>query len=507
MTISHRNRAAHSNVSQNPISKRKGHSNLEVNDSGTLKKNGRKGGTKKFRRRKLQLSKDEAEKVETAKDKSFCLRSSPHSKLTHPKPLQEEKDQKNGDKKKQSHRKMTKKDRPKLAEDTQIRCIDGLYAVDQLLGSGGFGDVYKVRKVGTNEYYAMKTELHEFNGKKIDRLRVEVAVMSLFSSVKNPERRKHFVDLFDKGQTDTFKLVVMQLLGPSIEDLRRFYLCADFTKPTAMRISQQTLQGIWDLHLVGFIHRDIKPQNFAIGTGDKDDIIYILDLGIAHRYIDRHTNKIKPPRSKVRFMGTIRYASRNCHRSKEQSRKDDLETWIYMSVELYSSMILPWKRFIDRQAVLVEKDKFFTEPNAEIYRKAPQGYRSISKYVDNLTYEEEPNYTLIQSALEQIIKDECIDIRLPLDWTGKVLEKDERDSRRRAKEKEAIERKKGGTRESKDVSLEKDEEPLEQVNMSAGEKQKNSPQKESANQPVGKLTSGKAENIRCSDLQINSEYL
>lgn len=53
--------------------------------------------------------------------------------------------------------------------------------------------------------------------------------MSLFSSVKDPERRKHFVDLFDKGQTDTFKLVVMQLLGPSIEDLRRFYLCTDFT--------------------------------------------------------------------------------------------------------------------------------------------------------------------------------------------------------------------------------------------------------------------------------------
>lgn len=60
-------------------------------------------------------------------------------------------------------------------------------------------------------------------------------------------------------------------------------------------------------------------------------------------------------------------------------------------------------------------------------------------------------YAYLQSALEQIIKDECIDIRLPLDWTGKVVEKDEKDSRRRAKEKEAIERKKGGTRESKDV--------------------------------------------------------
>uniref|UniRef100_A0A0M3HLB9 Protein kinase domain-containing protein n=1 Tax=Ascaris lumbricoides TaxID=6252 RepID=A0A0M3HLB9_ASCLU len=46
-----------------------------------------------------------------------------------------------------------------------------------------------------------------------------------------------------------------------------------------MRISQQALEGIWDLHLVGFIHRDIKPQNFAIGIGDKNDLIYVLDLG------------------------------------------------------------------------------------------------------------------------------------------------------------------------------------------------------------------------------------
>lgn len=38
MTISHRNRSAYSNVSQNPINKRKGHTNLEINDSGTLKK-------------------------------------------------------------------------------------------------------------------------------------------------------------------------------------------------------------------------------------------------------------------------------------------------------------------------------------------------------------------------------------------------------------------------------------------------------------------------------------
>uniref|UniRef100_A0A0M3HK39 Uncharacterized protein n=1 Tax=Ascaris lumbricoides TaxID=6252 RepID=A0A0M3HK39_ASCLU len=35
--------------------------------------------------------------------------------------------------------------------------------------------------------------------------------------------------------------------------------------------------------------------------------------------------------------------------------ESDLETWIYMSVELYASLILPWRRVIDKAAVLAEK--------------------------------------------------------------------------------------------------------------------------------------------------------
>lgn len=56
------------------------------------------------------------------------------------------------------------------------------YIVEQLLGSGGFGDVYKAKKIGTNEYYAIKTELNEFNGKKIDRLKVEICKFSKYAN-------------------------------------------------------------------------------------------------------------------------------------------------------------------------------------------------------------------------------------------------------------------------------------------------------------------------------------
>ncbi|VDN03843.1 unnamed protein product [Thelazia callipaeda] len=326
------------------------------------------------------------------------------------------------------------------------------YTVIDLLGSGGFGDVYKVCKTGTNELYAIKTELYEFNGRRINRLentnqmtqnvstirdcssQVEVSVMTDIANFEDVSHKSHFITLIDRGKTDQFKTIVMQLLGPSIADLRRYYICEEFSRSTAIRISQQTLESIWDLHVIGYLHKDIKPQNFAIGLNDKSNVVYMIDLGMATKYINSRTKKIKIPRSKARFMGTIRYASRNCHRAKHQSRRDDLESWIYMSIEFFNSSILTWKRMIDRKAVLYEKENFFNLPPQEAYIGAPMGYKSISQYIDKLSFEEEPNYTLLhvgfltthsnlnaKKALEEIIRNENIDVTIPFDWYGRSL--------------------------------------------------------------------------------------
>ena len=43
------------------------------------------------------------------------------------------------------------------------------------------------------------------------------------------------------------------------------------------------------MHKVGFIHRDIKPENFLIGHGKKNNVIYLIDFGLAKRYLDPRT--------------------------------------------------------------------------------------------------------------------------------------------------------------------------------------------------------------------------
>jgi tau tubulin kinase len=89
------------------------------------------------------------------------------------------------------------------------------------------------------------------------------------------------------------------------------------------------------LHGIGYLHRDVKPGNFAMGREDIGEVrkLYVLDFGMCREYISKRTGQIRTPRVAAGFRGTVRYASINCHLSRELSRKDDCETWLYQQVE------------------------------------------------------------------------------------------------------------------------------------------------------------------------------
>ncbi len=53
----------------------------------------------------------------------------------------------------------------------------------------------------------------------------------------------------------------------------------------------QCIDRVEVMHKVGFIHRDIKPENFLIGHGKKNNVIYLIDFGLAKRYLDPRTGK------------------------------------------------------------------------------------------------------------------------------------------------------------------------------------------------------------------------
>ena len=106
-------------------------------------------------------------------------------------------------------------------------------------------------------------------------------------------------------------------------------------------LAEQMLDRIQYFHSRHFLHRDIKPDNFVIGLGNKAHNVYMIDFGLAKRFITRDGKHI-PHKEGKDLTGTARYASINTHGGIEQGRRDDLESLGYVWMYFLRGK-LPWQ--------------------------------------------------------------------------------------------------------------------------------------------------------------------
>ncbi|EYC30433.1 hypothetical protein Y032_0005g2649 [Ancylostoma ceylanicum] len=306
-----------------------------------------------------------------------------------------------------------KKKRPLIPTGENVCSPSHKYKIVSLLGSGGFGDVYKVRQTETGQFYALKTEDVEIDS-RLNRLKVEATVLSACGTATY---RKHFLRLIDRGVTPKFKFIVMPIVGWSLDKIRKEVLNgAQFSKQTAIKICVQTLNAVRDLHDIGFLHRDLKLANFAIGIDKPShETIFMLDFGIAKR-IAGDDGIIPEPREKVAFMGTRRYASRACHQMKEQGRKDDVESWCYMMLDIFDEKCIPWRDVKDNDETLRLKDDLmhsrddlFTEGELkpeinDVYLSIPREMSLIFDYINTLVFEDMVDFDYLLDILGRIVE-------------------------------------------------------------------------------------------------------
>ena len=104
----------------------------------------------------------------------------------------------------------------------------------------------------------------------------------------------------------------------------------------------QLLSRLEYLHKNNFVHRDLKPENIVIGQGKKSSTIFLIDFGLAKRYLCPKTGAHIPFKANKGLIGTAKYLSLSAHQGNEHSRKDDIEALGIVLIYFLRRGRLPW---------------------------------------------------------------------------------------------------------------------------------------------------------------------
>ncbi|EFE30107.1 uncharacterized protein ARB_03449 [Trichophyton benhamiae CBS 112371] len=287
--------------------------------------------------------------------------------------------------------------------------VGNKYRIGRKIGSGSFGDIYLGTNIISGEEIAIKLESVKA---KHPQLEYEARVYkSLAGGVGIP-----FVRWF--GTECDYNAMVIDLLGPSLEDL--FNFCnRKFSLKTVLLLADQLISRIEYIHAKSFIHRDIKPDNFLMGIGKRGNQVNVIDFGLAKKYRDPKTHFHIPYRENKNLTGTARYASINTHLGVEQSRRDDMESLGYVML-YFCRGSLPWqglKAATKKQKYDRIMEKKMTTPTEVLCRGFPNEFAVYLNYTRSLRFDDKPDYSYLRKIFRDLFVRESFQYDYVFDWT------------------------------------------------------------------------------------------
>ena len=270
------------------------------------------------------------------------------------------------------------------------------------IGSGSFGKVYVGQNIKNGESYAIKIEQKGTRSRLSEEKKIYKKLIKNGITSGIPK----FVEFF---KTSKENILIMQLLGKDLDELLKLN-GGIFDIQCVLYLGITIVTLLKNIHNAGFIHRDIKPNNFIIGY-DNPDELYIMDFGLSKQYINGNSHiDMKIEKSPI---GTARYNSINVHMGFEPSRRDDLEAVGYMLIYFLKGK-LPWQGLKEKKG----EDKIKLIGNVKMYtsleklcNKLPQCFIEYIKYCKKLKFEDIPDYEYLISLFETEIRNNNYDLK------------------------------------------------------------------------------------------------
>ncbi|KAF4662479.1 Casein kinase I isoform delta [Perkinsus chesapeaki] len=247
--------------------------------------------------------------------------------------------------------------------------VGGKFRLGRKIGSGSFGDIYVGTNLQTGEEVAIKLE--SIKSKHPQLLYESKLYKILAGGVGIP--MVHWY-----GVEGDYNVMVLDLLGPSLEDL--FTFC---------------------------------NRKFSLKT------VNIIDFGLAKKFRDPKTQQHIPYRENKNLTGTARYASINTHLGIEQSRRDDLEALGYVLM-YFNRGSLPWQGLRahtkrDKYEKIMEKK--MSTPIEVLCKNFPYEFVNYLNYCRSLRFEDRPDYAYLRRSLKDLFFREAFQYDFVFDWT------------------------------------------------------------------------------------------
>ncbi|KAM5538647.1 hypothetical protein V8D89_007676 [Ganoderma adspersum] len=197
------------------------------------------------------------------------------------------------------------------------------YACEDIIGNGGCGKVFAAKITGVGTKVALKKS-RVTNHIRQPALLHEARALTLLRG------HQSIPDVLAWGRSQYFEYLVMELLGPNLEDIAKG---VGLTQRNVIPLICQMIDAIEYVHGEGFLHRDIKPSNFVLGRGDNAGRLYLVDFGFAWRYSSGSSHGGR--------RGTVPYSSLGVLQGEAPLPRDDFESLAYTIARIMTGP-LPW---------------------------------------------------------------------------------------------------------------------------------------------------------------------
>eukprot|EP00080_Pristionchus_pacificus_P005942 PDM65962.1 MSP domain-containing protein [Pristionchus pacificus] len=235
------------------------------------------------------------------------------------------------------------------------------------LGKGGFGQIYSVKDLENGKEYALK-----WQAKDGRRIKLEMTVLLRLRG------RRHIPMIIASGTHKDHGFIIIQTLGKNLSEM---------------------LRALKDVHDMGYLHRDVKPENMCIGVRDLTRI-YLIDFGMARQFTT-NSGRVRKPRNIVGFRGTPRYVAKQVHLQEEQGPGGDLVSLIYSLIELHTGT-LPWTKIAatEHEELKKKKESITLEKLCE---KMAKPLLDMATSIWNLDYDDFPDYEYLIEKAKQCL--------------------------------------------------------------------------------------------------------